>query len=125
MLDWEAAIDFAIAEGATSIVAIGASMGGTSLLVAAVDETRITQLVIISAPAVFAGIDALSAAPGVMQDALFFAGDADGTAAADAQALGGALGGKQAVQILETALHGNDLAASDLLSDEQILFPPP
>ena len=125
VLDWEAAIDFAIAEGATSIVAIGASMGGTSLLVAAVDETRITQLVIISAPAVFAGIDALSAAPGVMQDALFFAGDADGTAAADAQALGGALGGKQAVQILETALHGNDLAASDLLSDEQILFPPP
>lgn len=114
-LDWEAAIDFAI----------GASMGGTSLVVAATDEPRIQNLVLISAPAVFFGIDALAAAPDVVQDALLFAGNADGKAAADARALSDALGGKQGLRILETDLHGNDLAESDLISDQEILFPPP
>ena len=125
VMDWQAAIDFAVSQGATTIHAIGASMGGTSLMVQAAGDARISSLVLISAPALFAGIDALAAAPGVLQDTNFFAGDADGNAAADAQAMAAALGGKKGIRILPTALHGNDLAASDLITDAEILFPPP
>ena len=125
VLDWLAAIEFAASQGATTIFAVGASMSGTSLVVAAASDSRVSSLVLISAPANFVGIDALSAAPDVSQDVFLIAGDADGNAVADAQAIADALGGKKGVRILETDLHGNDLTASDLLSDNDILFPPP
>ena len=118
--DWQAAIDFAADNGAQQIVAVGASMGGTSAIAVAASDARVVGLVLISAPAVFAGIDALAAAPVVTVPAFFAAGDTDGDAAADAQAMADAVGGSSQTLILPTALHGNALAASPIF-EEQIV----
>ena len=123
-LDWQAAIDYAVSRGAQIILGVGASMGGTSGLVVAAADPRLNSLILISSPANFAGIDALAAASNVFQPLFFVAGDQDGTATADAQAMFEAAPGNfNQILILETALHGNDLINSPDF-DNSVIFGP-
>lgn len=128
MLDWLAVLVFAQANGATTILGVGSSMGGTIGMVAAADTPQfasselavagaygLNALVLISAPASFFGIDALAAASDVTIPALFIAGADDGTAAFDALAMFDGKAGNaidSGLNILATPLHGNDLATS-------------
>ena len=52
-LDWEAAIDYAVDEGAEQIFGIGVSMGGTSLMQVAAYRTEFTAVSAISSPNIF------------------------------------------------------------------------
>ena len=51
--EWEAALDYAIEEGAEEIIGIGASMGGTSLMQIAAYRTEFAAVAAISSPNVF------------------------------------------------------------------------
>ena len=122
--DWLRILSFARSNGAETVLGVAASMGGTSGMVAATQlvELEVAQgvrgldaLALISAPAVFFGIDALAAAPDVDIPALFIAGSEDGDAASDASAMLSAKAGDplaSGIEIFETPLHGNDLATS-------------
>ena len=52
-LEWEAAIDFAVEEGAADIYGIGVSMGGTSLMQVAAYRDEFTAVSAISSPNIF------------------------------------------------------------------------
>ena len=52
-LEWEAAIDYAVAEGAEQIFGIGVSMGGTSLMQVAAYRDEFTAVSAISSPNIF------------------------------------------------------------------------
>ena len=52
-LEWEAAIDYAIAQGAQRLFGIGVSMGGTSLMQIAAYRTEFTAVSAISSPNIF------------------------------------------------------------------------
>ena len=52
-LEWEAAIDYAVDEGAEQIFGIGVSMGGTSLMQVAAYRTEFTAVSAISSPNIF------------------------------------------------------------------------
>ncbi len=52
-LEWEAAIDFAVDEGAEQIYGVGVSMGGTSLMQVAAYRTEFTAVSAISSPNIF------------------------------------------------------------------------
>ena len=111
-VDWLAAIDFAVAEGATTVVAVGASMGGTAVMTAAVREA-VTGVVMISAPKEFQGLDAVARAGRVKTPLLLIAGNDDGDAVEDAEEIEAAAAGTAQVEVLDTGLHGNALAASN------------
>lgn len=67
------------ADGATSIVLMGASMGGTAVLIAAPTVTPApTAVVALSAPTVFSG-NALDAAPKLTMPVFYGAGDGEGS----------------------------------------------
>ena len=141
VLDWLAVLDFAQANGATTILGVGSSMGGTSGMVAAADTPQfasqlgvagaygLNALVLISAPASFFGMDALGAAPDVSIPAFFIAGADDGNAATDATAVLTVKGGElidSGLNILASSLHGNNLATSsfqdEIISSIQEFF---
>ncbi len=52
-LDWEAAIDYAVAHGAREINGIGVSMGGTSLMQVAAYRSELRSVSAISSPNIF------------------------------------------------------------------------
>ncbi|MCY4617962.1 MAG: alpha/beta hydrolase [Chloroflexi bacterium] len=52
-MEWDAAIDYAIEEGAEQIFGIGVSMGGTSLMQVAAYRTEFTAVSAISSPNIF------------------------------------------------------------------------
>ena len=52
-MEWDAAIDYAIGEGAEQIFGIGVSMGGTSLMQVAAYRTEFTAVSAISSPNIF------------------------------------------------------------------------
>jgi len=90
---------------------IGASMGGTASLVVASQEGQAIRTVItLSAPASISG---LTAGPDVIQAItgakLFVAGNADGTAAQDAQAFYDQGQPPKRVEILPTGDHGTGI----------------
>ena len=51
--DWEAAIDYALAEGARELYGFGASFGGTSLMQVAADRSEFAAVGAISSPNIF------------------------------------------------------------------------
>lgn len=95
--------------GATIVVVIGASMGGTAALLAAGRE-RLDGVVTLSAPSTFMG---LSAPPDVLGGTpapkLFVAADGDGTAAQTAQAFYESSAPPKRVEIVTGTEHGTDL----------------
>ena len=111
--DWLAAIDFSVAEGATTVIAVGASMGGTSAVMAAAERAAVAGVVTISAPQEFRGLDAVASAGRVNAPLLLIAGNDDGDAVKDVEEIEAAAAGRADVEVLDTGLHGNALAASD------------
>jgi len=109
--DVAGAVGFLDSMGIHRVGLIGASMGGTASLVVASQEGRAVRSVItLSAPAT---IEGLAAGPSVIQAItgakLFIAGNADGTAAQDAQAFYDEGQPPKRVEILPTGDHGTDI----------------
>jgi pimeloyl-ACP methyl ester carboxylesterase len=96
-------------DGATRVVVVGASMGGTAALLAAVQEP-VDGVVTLSAPSTFMG---LTAPPeilaGVSVPKLFVAADGDGTAAQTAQMFYAQSPPPKRVEIVTGTEHGTDL----------------
>jgi len=110
-LDVLGAVDLVRSRGATSVVLVGASMGGTASLVAAGEEGVDVQAVItLSAPL---SIEGLLADAALLQrlsvGKLFIAGVGDAAAAAAAQELYGISPPPKRVEIVPANDHGTDL----------------
>jgi pimeloyl-ACP methyl ester carboxylesterase len=72
------AIDFLTGQGVTSIVLIGASMGGNAVLTAAVQtRARLAAVIALSSPAQYSGSDALAAAAHITAPLLLMCGTQD------------------------------------------------
>ena len=106
--EWEAALDYAVRQGARTIHAGGASMGGTSLVVAA-DRSDIVSIFAISSPNHFQGLDALEDYDQVTAPKLFVVGAGDTAAPDSSQRFHEAATGPSRLEVLETELHGNRL----------------
>jgi pimeloyl-ACP methyl ester carboxylesterase len=109
--DVAAAASYLRDAGATRVMLIGASMGGTaSLLAAAQPEVHPSAIVTLSAPLSFEG---LTIDPTTLQNVeapkLFIAGNGDATAAQAAQQLYDQALGSRRVEIVPTDDHGTDL----------------
>jgi uncharacterized protein len=105
------AVDFIRSRGARQVALIGASMGGTASLVAAAEQGVAADVVVtLSAPASFEG---MALTPQVLTKVtaakLFVAGNGDGSAPDDAQALYAASPTPKRVEILTTDDHGTDI----------------
>lgn len=113
--DWLAAITYASAQGARRIVGVGASMGGTSALVAASMDDRMQGVVTISAPDQFRGLDATQGMKSVNGPLIFIAGDDDDDAEdslADLAAAAERFSVPFQSVLYDTSAHGNALATS-------------
>lgn len=89
------------ATGATGVVLLGASMGGTAVLAAAVQAAPpVNGVIALSPPTYFDGTDALALMPKLAVPALIAAGDGDGQFAANAQKLSGAIPAGQVNELL-------------------------
>jgi pimeloyl-ACP methyl ester carboxylesterase len=108
--DWNAALDHAVAEGAASVVAIGASMGGTSAIQVAADRDEIVAVGSISGPNRFKGLDALEHYERVTVPKLFIVGADDMAAPKFSRRFHEEATGPSRLEMLPTALHGNVLA---------------
>lgn len=109
--DVQAAVRYLRSTGIPRVAVIGASMGGTAALVAAAQPgARINAVATLSAPIT---IDGLTASPEVLVTAtaakLFVAGNADGAAAGDAQAMYDGSVPPKRLEIEPTGDHGTDL----------------
>jgi pimeloyl-ACP methyl ester carboxylesterase len=104
-----AAAEAARREGASRVVALGASMGGTAALVAA-SRADLDGVVTLSAPTTFMG---LAAPPEVVQAVdepkLFLAAEGDGSAAEAAQGFYNASPGPKRVEIVTGDEHGTEI----------------
>ena len=97
------------ATGATGVVLLGASMGGTAVLAAAVQAAPpVNGVIALSPPTYFDGTDALALMPKLAVPALIAAGDGDGQFASNAEKLSGAIpaGQDSELLILNSGGHG-------------------
>ena len=107
-VDTAAAIDFLTASGASNVIVIGASMGGTGA-VAASAERSTSGTITLSAPDVFEGTDAVAAAATFAGPLLLIAAENDRPYSEDAVAIAGASAGGAQVAILPGGAHGTNL----------------
>ncbi len=109
--DVAAAAAYLRAEGATRVTLVGASMGGTAVLVAASSIVpRVDGVVSLSAPARYYGLDALRAVKRSRVPVRFVVGFRDRPYAADARALARAATARdKAILLLPGAAHGSSL----------------
>jgi pimeloyl-ACP methyl ester carboxylesterase len=120
-LDWAAAVAFAEANGADRLLGVGASMGGTSGVVAVADGAPLERFVAISSGVNFTGQHAEEAleriaAAGGAPPMLFVSGDADVGAAfglAEFDRITSRLGLAHETELYATSLHGNRLVESE------------
>lgn len=106
------AIEFLTDEGATSIVLVGASMGGTAVLAATVQtKTKPTAVVALSSPASYADSDALAAAPHITIPLLMMCGSQDLGFVGDVQNIYAAATATKQKQLVlaDTSAHGFQL----------------
>jgi pimeloyl-ACP methyl ester carboxylesterase len=95
--------------GAKRILLVGASMGGTAALVAAA-EIDVAGVAVVSAPAEFSGLDALSAVRRLDAPVLFIAGRQDREFAREARRLYRATSSRDKALVLTAGFeHGTDL----------------
>jgi pimeloyl-ACP methyl ester carboxylesterase len=113
--DVAAAAKVARARGAKKVFAVGASMGGTAVLVAGVNTRPLLNGVVnLSGPAAFVSIDALRLVPKLTVPVLYVVGQQDADFAIDAQKLYEATGSTdKAINVLPVGDHGVDLMRSD------------
>ncbi len=107
--EWMASLDYAVAQGATTIYAAGASMGGTSLIQVAADRPEIDALAIVSSPNRFKGLDALANYERVTIPKIFVVGRADNFAPVFSRRYHEQATGPSRLVMLETELHGTTL----------------
>ena len=103
------AIEFLTSDGATSIVLVGASMGGTAVLAAtAQTRTQPTAVIALSSPASYADSDALAAAPHITVPLLMLCGSLDRGFAGDVKDIYAAATATKHKQIVlaDTSAHG-------------------
>ena len=115
--EWRAALDYAEAAGAERIYGAGASMGGTSLAVTAAIEAsmddRLDGMILISAPTMFRGLDALAEYATVTIPRLIVVGVNDRSAPTFARLFHRDAAGPSKLVELPTNLHGNDLTSDE------------
>jgi dienelactone hydrolase len=104
-----AAAEAARGQGASRVILVGASMGGTAALVAA-SRAELDGVVTLSAPTTFMGLAASTeVVQAVDEPKLFLASEGDGSAADAAQAFYNASPGPKRVEIVTGDEHGTDL----------------
>ena len=98
-------------DGASTVVLVGASMGGTmSLAAAAAIEPAVDGAVAVSAPSTFSTVDATAAVPSLTMPVLYLVGRSDGGFAASATALAEATPAELArLEIVDAYSHGVEL----------------
>ncbi len=113
--DVAAAAKVARARGARKVFAIGASMGGTAVLVAGANiRPQLSGVVSLSGPADFGAFSALGTAARLTVPVLYVAGQLDTDFALDAQRLYDATASSdKAIQIYPVGRHGVDFVRSD------------
>lgn len=105
--DVAAAIMALTARGARRVFVVGASMGGTAALIAAVSES-LAGIVAVSAPAEFQGLDARQAVSSSSCPKLFIAAEGD-QAASSCQSLFQLANEPKEIVLLPGSAHGSDL----------------
>ena len=112
--DVAAATRAARARGAQKVFIVGASMGGTAVLVAGANIRPVLSGVIsLSGPAVYIGVDALKTAPRLTVPTLYVVGQLDSDFVPDAQRLYDATASHdKALKVLPVGHHGVDLVRS-------------
>lgn len=108
--DVRAVVDAAVAEGASEVFVIGASMGGTGAVVASA-SSDIAGTVTLSAPDEFEGVNAVAFAPFVATPILLIAADGDGSATDDALAIAAEAKGETELVVVTGAQHGTNMFA--------------
>jgi pimeloyl-ACP methyl ester carboxylesterase len=111
--DVVAALGYLRVAGASDIVLIGASMGGTASLMAAttlqaMSSVRLAGVVTLSAPVAFEGLSATDSVPQLVVPLLFIAAE-DDVGAESARKLEELSGNKGDLQIVPGSDHGSDL----------------
>lgn len=114
--DVRAALEFLVEHGASGVVVVGASMGGTAALAASVavedpsiPVAEVKGVVALSAPARIDGLNALRAAGAISAPKLYVAADGDGEAVADAEELFRSSAEPKTLKIVPGDAHGTDL----------------
>jgi pimeloyl-ACP methyl ester carboxylesterase len=112
-LDLEGALKYAATAGATDVMFVGASMGGTASLIAAaqfqvLSSVRVAGVATLSAPVEFQGLSAQAAAPQIEIPMLLVAAQ-DDVGAAEAEHLQELAGGRARIEILPGTEHGSEL----------------
>jgi pimeloyl-ACP methyl ester carboxylesterase len=108
-VDVRAAIDALVERGARRVFVVGASMGGTGAIVAALGEDRVAAVVTLSAPATFEGVDALAAIGKLDRPVMLMVAEGDEPYASDARRLREASGFEAELIVLSGSRHGTDL----------------
>lgn len=106
--DAVAAIDFGSSLGAETVFVIGASMGGTGAVTAS-SQRPVAGTITLSAPDVFEGADAVTAAPSLTAPILLVAAENDTPYPSDAATIDAAAAVPSEVLILSGSEHGTDL----------------
>jgi alpha-beta hydrolase superfamily lysophospholipase len=111
-LDVVAAVAALRARGSQHVYVVGASLGGTAVLVAAA-ETHVDGVVDLSGPAQYPPLDAAAAMPNLTAPALFMAGASDTDFVGDTRALYDAAGSTdKRLRVYPTGAHGVGLLTS-------------
>ncbi|MPZ98989.1 MAG: alpha/beta fold hydrolase [Dehalococcoidia bacterium] len=113
--DVTAAVAFARDHGYTSIVLIGASMGGTAAIVVAEKDPNLAGVIALSAPAQFGALDALAAIAGVEAPLALLAARGD-LSAADSLRL---LREEAGLPTTHSWLYDGEAHGTELLDSEQ------
>lgn len=107
-VDMEAAVDHALANGAARVFTVGASMGGTAAVEAAVTR-EVAGVVTLSAPGVFEGVDALGAAALLEVPLIAISGADDQPYAGTADEMVAGAGSSAELLLFDGSAHGTDL----------------
>jgi predicted alpha/beta-hydrolase family hydrolase len=119
--DVSAAVMHLRSAGATEVVLVGASMGGTACLKAAaqlqtLSSIRVAGVATFSAPVEFMGLSAREAVPNIVLPMLFVAAEGD-VGAEGARELQQLSGGRGDLQILPGSDHGTDFFSGPRATD--------
>ncbi len=99
--------------GAKKVVLVGASMGGTAVLVAAANaRPAVDGVVAVSAPGIYGDMNGVAAVPKLVMPVLYLAGDKDEAFADESRTLYAATGSAvKTLEIMDSSSHGVRLAS--------------